>query len=70
MGRCRGMTCTSGPGISLMSEFIGLFYFAEVPGVIWDINRTGPSTGLPTRTQQGIFQCVTKLVMEIPNTSF
>ena len=49
----RGMTCTSGPGISLMSEFIGLFYFAEVPGVIWDINRTGPSTGLPTRTQQG-----------------
>ena len=49
----RGMTCTSGPGISLMSEFIGLFYFAEVPGVIWDINRVGPSTGLPTRTQQG-----------------
>lgn len=49
----RGMTCTSGPGISLMSEFIGLFYFSEVPGVIWDINRTGPSTGLPTRTQQG-----------------
>jgi len=49
----RGMTCTSGPGISLMSEFIGLSYFAEVPGVIWDINRVGPSTGLPTRTQQG-----------------
>ena len=49
----RGMTCTSGPGISLMSEFIGLFYFAEVPGVIWDVNRVGPSTGLPTRTQQG-----------------
>jgi 2-oxoglutarate ferredoxin oxidoreductase subunit alpha len=49
----RGMTCTSGPGISLMSEFIGLFYFSEVPGVIWDINRVGPSTGLPTRTQQG-----------------
>jgi len=49
----RGMTCTSGPGISLMSEFIGLAYFAEVPGVIWDINRVGPSTGLPTRTQQG-----------------
>ena len=47
------MTCTSGPGISLMSEFIGLAYFAEVPGVIWDINRVGPSTGLPTRTQQG-----------------
>ena len=49
----RGMTCTSGPGISLMSEFIGLSYFAEVPSVIWDINRVGPSTGLPTRTQQG-----------------
>ena len=49
----RGMTCTSGPGISLMSEFIGLSYFAEVPGVIWDVNRVGPSTGLPTRTQQG-----------------
>ncbi len=49
----RAMTATSGPGISLMSEFIGLSYFAEVPAVIWDINRTGPSTGLPTRTQQG-----------------
>lgn len=49
----RAMTCTSGPGISLMSEFIGLAYFAEVPGVVWDVNRTGPSTGLPTRTQQG-----------------
>ena len=49
----RGMTCTSGPGISLMSEFIGLAYFSEVPGVIWDVNRVGPSTGLPTRTQQG-----------------
>ena len=49
----RGMTCTSGPGISLMSEFIGLSYFSEVPGVIWDVNRVGPSTGLPTRTQQG-----------------
>ena len=52
----RGMTCTSGPGISLMSEFIGLAYFAEVPGVIWDVNRVGPSTGLPTRTQQGGFE--------------
>ena len=49
----RGMTCTSGPGISLMSEFVGLAYFAEIPGVIWDVNRAGPSTGLPTRTQQG-----------------
>ena len=49
----RAMTCTSGPGISLMSEFVGLAYFSEVPGVIWDVNRAGPSTGLPTRTQQG-----------------
>ncbi len=48
----RSMTCTSGPGISLMSEFIGLGYFAEVPGVIWNVARVGPSTGLPTRTQQ------------------
>jgi len=49
----RSMTCTSGAGISLMSEFIGLAYFAEIPCVIWDVNRVGPSTGLPTRTQQG-----------------
>lgn len=49
----RGLTATSGPGISLMQEFIGLAYFAEVPCVFWDINRVGPSTGLPTRTQQG-----------------
>jgi 2-oxoglutarate ferredoxin oxidoreductase subunit alpha len=49
----RTMTSTSGPGISLMSEFVGLAYFAEVPGVIWDIQRVGPSTGLPTRTSQG-----------------
>ena len=49
----RSMTSTSGPGISLMSEFAGLGYFAEVPGVIWDIQRVGPSTGLPTRTAQG-----------------
>ncbi len=49
----RGMTCTSGPGISLMSELVGLAYYAEIPGVIWDIARVGPSTGLPTRTQQG-----------------
>ena len=48
----RGMTATSGPGISLMQEFIGLAYFAEVPSVFWDVNRVGPSTGLPTRTQQ------------------
>ncbi len=49
----RSMTATSGPGISLMSEFVGLGYFAEIPGVIWDIQRVGPSTGLPTRTGQG-----------------
>jgi 2-oxoglutarate/2-oxoacid ferredoxin oxidoreductase subunit alpha len=49
----RAMTATAGPGISLMSEFAGLAYYAEVPGVIWDIQRVGPSTGLPTRTSQG-----------------
>ncbi len=49
----RAMTSTSGPGISLMSEFVGLAYFAEIPAVIWDIQRVGPSTGLPTRTSQG-----------------
>jgi len=43
----------AGPGISLMAEFAGLAYYAEVPGVIWDIQRVGPSTGLPTRTSQG-----------------
>jgi len=48
----RGMTATSGPGISLMQEFIGLAYFAEIPSVFWDVTRVGPSTGLPTRTQQ------------------
>jgi 2-oxoglutarate/2-oxoacid ferredoxin oxidoreductase subunit alpha len=49
----RAMTATAGPGISLMSEFAGLAYFAEVPAVIWDVQRVGPSTGLPTRTSQG-----------------
>jgi 2-oxoglutarate ferredoxin oxidoreductase subunit alpha len=48
----RAFTCTSGPGISLMSEFIGLAYFAEIPAVIIDVQRAGPSTGMPTRTQQ------------------
>ena len=47
------MTTTSGPGISLMSEFVGLGYYAEVPAVIVDVQRVGPSTGLPTRTMQG-----------------
>ena len=49
----RAMTSTAGPGISLMSEFAGLAYFAEIPAVIWDVQRVGPSTGLPTRTSQG-----------------
>jgi 2-oxoglutarate ferredoxin oxidoreductase subunit alpha len=49
----RAFTPTSGPGIDLMSEFIGLAYYSEVPGVFFDIQRTGPSTGMPTRTQQG-----------------
>jgi 2-oxoglutarate ferredoxin oxidoreductase subunit alpha len=49
----RAMTSTSGPGLSLMVEYIGLAYFAEVPIVIWDVQRVGPSTGLPTRTSQG-----------------
>jgi 2-oxoglutarate ferredoxin oxidoreductase subunit alpha len=49
----RAMTSTSGPGFSLMTEYIGLAYFAEVPLVIWDVQRVGPATGLPTRTAQG-----------------
>jgi len=49
----RAMSSTSGPGISLMSEFTGLGYYAEVPAVIFDVQRAGPSTGLPTRTAQG-----------------
>ena len=48
----RAFTATSGPGVSLMSEFLGLAYFAEIPAVVWDIQRAGPSTGMPTRTQQ------------------
>ena len=49
----RAFTATSGPGVSLMTEFLGLAYFAELPAVLWDIQRAGPSTGMPTRTQQG-----------------
>ena len=49
----RAMTATSGPGISLMAEFTGLGYYAEIPAVIWNVQRVGPSTGLPTRTAQG-----------------
>src|SRR5438270_5436621 len=56
----RSMTATSGPGISLMAEFVGLGYYAEIPGVIFDVQRVGPSTGLPTRTAQGdILFCAT-----------
>lgn len=52
-GGARSVTATSGPGLSLMAEFAGLGYFAEVPAVIWDVQRVGPSTGMPTRTSQG-----------------
>jgi 2-oxoglutarate ferredoxin oxidoreductase subunit alpha len=71
----RSMTATAGPGISLMSEFAGLAYYAEIPGVIWDIQRVGPSTGLPTRTSQGDILCTaflshgdTKHIMLIPSS--
>ncbi len=49
----RSFTATSGPGVSLMTEFLGLAYFAEIPAVLIDVQRSGPSTGMPTRTQQG-----------------
>jgi 2-oxoglutarate/2-oxoacid ferredoxin oxidoreductase subunit alpha len=69
----RSMTSTSGPGISLMAEFAGFGYFAEVPGVIFDIQRVGPSTGMPTRTMQGDLLAIaylshgdTKHVMLLP----
>jgi 2-oxoglutarate ferredoxin oxidoreductase subunit alpha len=56
----RSMTSTAGPGISLMSEFIGLGYFVEAPGVFFNVARTGPSTGLPTRTQQSDLELCAK----------
>lgn len=69
------MTSTAGPGISLMSEFAGLAYYAEVPGVVFDIQRVGPSTGLPTRTAQGdilstavVSHGDTKHIMLIPSS--
>ncbi len=69
----RAFTCTSGPGISLMQEFIGLAYFAEIPAVIFDVQRAGPSTGMPTRTQQSdVLSCAyashgdTKHVLLLP----
>ena len=49
----KAMTSTSGPGLSLMTEFAGMAYYSETPLVVWDIQRVGPSTGLPTRTSQG-----------------
>jgi len=71
----RSMTSTSGPGLSLMAEFAGLAFFSEVPVVIWDIQRMGPSTGLPTRTSQGDILFVrfighgdSKQVMLLPGT--
>jgi 2-oxoglutarate ferredoxin oxidoreductase subunit alpha len=71
----RAMTASSGPGISLMAEFAGLGYYAEIPGVIFDVQRTGPSTGLPTRTSQadlsfvaGISHGDTKHVILLPGS--
>jgi len=71
----RSMTSTAGPGISLMNEFIGLAYYAEIPVVIFDITRVGPSTGLPTRTQQSdilsLFYCShgdTKHIILLPSS--
>ena len=69
-GGLRAMTATSGPGISLMTENIGLAYFAEIPLVIWDVQRVGPSTGLPTRTAQAISLCCTSWVMATQAISF
>jgi 2-oxoglutarate/2-oxoacid ferredoxin oxidoreductase subunit alpha len=71
----RSMTSSSGPGISLMAEFIGLGYYAELPGVFFDIQRVGPSTGLPTRTMQGdVLSCAflshgdTKHILLLPSS--
>jgi 2-oxoglutarate ferredoxin oxidoreductase subunit alpha len=71
----RSFTATSGPGISLMSEFLGLAYFAEIPTVLFNVQRAGPSTGMPTRTQQSdILSCAyashgdTKQVLLFPST--
>src|SRR5262249_44593527 len=71
----RAFTATSGPGVSLMNEFLGLAYFAEIPAVLIDVQRTGPSTGMPTRTQQSdVMECAyashgdTKQVCLYPST--
>src|SRR4029077_9310070 len=79
MGACwngaRAFTATSGPGGSLMNEFLGLGYFAEIPAVLIDVQRTGPSTGMPTRTQQSDIMLAayashgdTKQVLLFPST--
>ena len=74
-GGLRAMTSTSGPGLSLMTEYIGLAYYAEVPVVIWDVQRVGPSTGMPTRTAQGDLTMVnfmshgdTQMIILIPGS--
>jgi 2-oxoglutarate ferredoxin oxidoreductase subunit alpha len=74
-GGLRAMTSTSGPGLSLMTEYVGLAYYAEVPVVIWDVQRVGPSTGMPTRTAQGDLTMVnfmshgdTQMVILIPGS--
>ena len=71
----RAFTATSGPGISLMQEFLGLAYFSEIPVVLFNIQRVGPSTGMPTRTQQGdLLSCAyashgdTKHILLFPST--
>ena len=73
----RAFTATSGPGVSLMNEFLGLAYFAEIPTVLIDVQRTGPSTGMPTRTQQADIMLAfyashgdTKHVLLFPSTPF
>lgn len=73
----RAFTATSGPGVSLMNEFLGLAYFAEIPTVLIDVQRTGPSTGMPTRTQQADIMLAfyashgdTKHVLLLPSTPF
>ena len=72
----RAFTPTSGPGISLMNEFLGLAYYAEIPAVLFDVQRVGPSTGMPTRTQQGdLMACAyashgdTRHVLPVPRES-
>jgi 2-oxoglutarate ferredoxin oxidoreductase subunit alpha len=74
-GGLRAMTSTSGPGLSLMSEYLGLAYFAEIPVVVWDVQRVGPSTGMPTRTAQGDLTMVnfishgdSQMIMLIPGS--